>query len=109
MPSSKPLKIKPSEVAADTKKKLIPEVNRHFREEWPPYSVLYSQPLLQLPLSRPSFISSDLPKFYVVHSDPVDCALGWAQTEGVRIPFICAANEKRPGGDWETGVVGYEV
>lgn len=22
--------------------------------------------------------------------------------------FICAANEKRPGGDWETGVVGYE-
>ncbi|TQN65006.1 hypothetical protein CSHISOI_10420 [Colletotrichum shisoi] len=108
MPSSKPLKIKPSEVAADTKKKLIPEVNRHFREEWPPYSILYSQPLLQLPLSRPSFISSDLPKFYVVHSDPVDCALGWAQTEGVRIPFICAANEKRPGGDWETGVVGYE-
>ncbi|OLN90014.1 hypothetical protein CCHL11_07203 [Colletotrichum chlorophyti] len=108
MPSSKPLKIKPSEVAADTKKKLIPEVNKHFRNEWPPVSVLYSQPLLQLPLSRPSFMSSDLPKFYVVHGDPVDCAIGWAQSEGVRIPFICAANEKRPGGDWETGVVGYE-
>lgn len=26
----------------------------------------------------------------------------------VRIPFICAANERRPGGDWETGCVGYE-
>lgn len=24
------------------------------------------------------------------------------------MPFICAANDKRPGGDWETGVVGYE-
>lgn len=67
MPSSKPLKIKPSEVAADTKKKLIPEVNRYFREEWPPYSVLYSQPLLQLPLSRPAFMSSDLPNFCKSH------------------------------------------
>ncbi|PHH91153.1 hypothetical protein CDD83_1487 [Cordyceps sp. RAO-2017] len=26
----------------------------------------------------------------------------------VRIPFICAANERRPGGDWETGCAGYE-
>lgn len=25
-----------------------------------------------------------------------------------KVAFICAANEKRPGGDWETGVVGYE-
>lgn len=27
-------------------------------------------------------------------------------TRQSRIPFICAANDKRPGGDWETGVVG---
>ncbi|TEA12879.1 hypothetical protein C8034_v005485 [Colletotrichum sidae] len=108
MPSSKPLKIKPSEVAADTKKKLIPEVLKHFRDEWPPYSILYQQPLLQLPLNRPSYMSSDLPLFHVVHGDPVDCAIGWASSEGVRIPFICAANDKRPGGDWETGVIGYE-
>jgi uncharacterized protein (TIGR02452 family) len=26
----------------------------------------------------------------------------------VRIPFLCAAHEKRPGGDWETGTSGYE-
>ncbi len=25
-----------------------------------------------------------------------------------RIPFICVANDKRAGGDWETGVTGYE-
>ena len=24
------------------------------------------------------------------------------------VPFICSANDKRPGGDWETGVVGCE-
>ena len=26
----------------------------------------------------------------------------------IRVPFICAANERRPGGDWETGCSGYE-
>lgn len=26
----------------------------------------------------------------------------------IRVPFICAANERRPGGDWETGCAGYE-
>ena len=32
----------------------------------------------------------------------------WVDQTGCAIPFICAANDKRPGGDWETGVVGYE-
>jgi hypothetical protein len=41
--------------------------------------------------------------------DPVNNAIGWAHSLGEQVPFICAANEKRPGGDWETGVVGYEV
>ncbi|RKK21324.1 hypothetical protein BFJ66_g17413 [Fusarium oxysporum f. sp. cepae] len=26
----------------------------------------------------------------------------------VRIPFICPANERKPGGDWQTGCIGYE-
>lgn len=41
--------------------------------------------------------------------DPVNIAISWAESLNVPIPFICSANEKRPGGDWETGVVGYEV
>ena len=44
----------------------------------------------------------------VYHADPVDFALSWVNTTGCAVPFICAANDKRPGGDWETGVVGYE-
>lgn len=40
--------------------------------------------------------------------DPVDAALDWAQQAQIRIPFLCAANDKRAGGDWETGVLGYE-
>lgn len=41
-------------------------------------------------------------------SDPVDFALGWATQMQIAIPFLCAANDKRAGGDWETGVLGYE-
>ncbi len=37
----------------------------------------------------------------------MDLTISWAREVGEKIPFICAANEKRPGGDWETGVVGY--
>jgi hypothetical protein len=46
--------------------------------------------------------------------DPVDFVLHFQveetqnRGERFRVPLICAANEKRPGGDWETGVVGYE-
>ncbi|PNH71731.1 hypothetical protein VDGD_09940 [Verticillium dahliae] len=129
MPSSKPLKIKPSEVAADTKRKLIPEVTKHYRNKWPPYSYLYPQPLVDLPLPRGPHMHPDLPKFRtynpspswklldnvvlttdmdVYSGDPVNIAISWAESLGAAVPFICSANEKRPGGDWETGVVGYE-
>jgi hypothetical protein len=40
--------------------------------------------------------------------DPVDRAIEWGRDGGGRVPLICAANERRAGGDWETGVVGYE-
>jgi len=56
----------------------------------------------------------DPPQFEVMKGDAVDIAtiMAGVETERlgdeVRIPFVCAANEKRPGGDWETGVVGYE-
>lgn len=40
--------------------------------------------------------------------DPVNLALNWQVEAGLNIPFICAANDKRPGGDWETGAHGYE-
>ncbi|KKY29692.1 hypothetical protein UCDDA912_g10378 [Diaporthe ampelina] len=49
------------------------------------------------------------PTFWIHTDDPVDLATNWsARNNNTRVAFICAANEKRPGGDWETGVVGYE-
>jgi hypothetical protein len=38
----------------------------------------------------------------------VDVALDWAPTEEVPIPVIMPANDKRPGGDWESGVMSPE-
>lgn len=38
----------------------------------------------------------------------MDFTIEWEEQVNQRIPLICAANDKKPGGDWETGVVGYE-
>ncbi|KAI0148552.1 hypothetical protein GGR57DRAFT_233994 [Xylariaceae sp. FL1272] len=105
MPSSKP---KPSEVASEAKKHYIPTIRREYAHEWPTCSYLYQKPLEQIPLrpQGPSLVSQ--PEFYVCAGDPVDFTIDWEARVQDRIPFICAANDKRAGGDWETGVVGYE-
>ncbi|XXH01988.1 hypothetical protein Hte_008352 [Hypoxylon texense] len=106
MPSSKP---KPSEVAAETKKHYIPIIKKEYAQQWPTHSYLFQQPLQQIPLqSTVSGFSPSPPEFYVCPGDPVDFTIDWKNKVNLRIPFICAANDKRAGGDWETGVVGYE-
>ncbi|KAM3507054.1 hypothetical protein MY10362_001981 [Beauveria mimosiformis] len=107
---------KPSEVASDTKRNLIPLVNTSYAETYPPYSVLYREPCVQLPVKRRASLQP--PFFRVEQGDPVVRALRYAaddsqasQSAGgprIRIPFICAANERRPGGDWEIGSLLYE-
>ncbi|KUI63140.1 hypothetical protein VP1G_10252 [Cytospora mali] len=107
--SSKSSKPKPSEVAAQTKKYIIPHIRKHHASTWPLYSYLFPKPLSYTPdmfPARPVTLSN--PNFWVYTTDPVDFAIGWAATNNTKVAFICAANEKRPGGDWETGVVGYE-
>ncbi|KAK3689854.1 hypothetical protein B0T22DRAFT_180913 [Podospora appendiculata] len=109
MPSSgsKSAKPKPSEVAAETKKHYIPLIRNEYASKWNPMSYIYHEPLVQINfLERPLDVSP--PQFTVSYGDPVDYALAWAAQSQNPIPFICAANDKRPGGDWETGVVGYE-
>ncbi|KAI1813691.1 hypothetical protein GGS20DRAFT_468032 [Poronia punctata] len=105
MPSSKP---KPIDVAAEAKKQYIPLIRDEYAHQWPTYSYLFQKPIEQIPLQPlgPSFSPS--PEFYVCSGDPVDFTIGWKKRVNTRIPFICAANDKRAGGDWETGVVGYE-
>ena len=112
--SSKSSKPKASEVAAETKKYYIPLIRKKFAGSWPTMSYLYHQPLQQLDVPPRLAGFPSPPAFHVTCGDPVDFALQMAASETertgaiTRVPFVCAANEKRPGGDWETGVVGYE-
>ncbi|KAK3347473.1 hypothetical protein B0H65DRAFT_149848 [Neurospora tetraspora] len=105
--SSRSSRPKPSEVAAETKRQHIPYIRS--LGTWDISSYLLHQPLAQINFQqRPHDIAP--PQFFVYNGDPVDCALNWAKqiAEPHTVAFICAANDKRPGGDWETGAVGYE-
>ncbi|PTB44546.1 uncharacterized protein TrAFT101_003093 [Trichoderma asperellum] len=110
-------KVRPSDVAADTKRNFIPLVKANYSEMFPPYSILYRHPAAQLDIPRQK-PSTRPPQFRVESGDPVMKAIYYATmdsetSEGargprIRVPFLCAANERRPGGDWETGCSGYE-
>ncbi|CAK7199822.1 hypothetical protein SEUCBS139899_002508 [Sporothrix eucalyptigena] len=115
MPSStSKSKPKASEVAADTRRNYIPLIKNNYAHIYKTNSVLYAQPLEELPLQNIPRSYGRLPTFYVRDGDPAMMAIDWAnhlhsQTgEAVPVPFICSANDKRPGGDWETGVSGSE-
>ncbi|KAL7760761.1 hypothetical protein ACKLNR_007296 [Fusarium oxysporum f. sp. zingiberi] len=109
-------RLRPSEVAADTKRNFIPLI-KNYSNLFPPYSFLYRQPISQCTIQRRKPTTRP-PSFKIEVGDPVMKALAYAamdtqQSEAVggprvRIPFICPANERKPGGDWQTGCIGYE-
>ncbi|KAK4143056.1 uncharacterized protein C8A04DRAFT_12690 [Dichotomopilus funicola] len=106
-PSTSRSKPKPSEVASEAKRVYIPTIRNNYSSTWSTCSYIYQQPLLQINFTeRPLDLSP--PQFFVRSGDPVNIVLDWVDSVQCAIPFICAANDKRPGGDWETGVVGYE-
>jgi len=46
---------------------------------------------------------ADVPLAFM-ERDPVDLAIEWSNGEKPLIPVIMPAHDKRPGGDWETGM-----
>ena len=106
-------RVRPSDVAAETKKTFIPTIRTNFADTYPTYSILYRAAAKDLIIDPASTVQ--VPEFFVEVGDPVSQAIYYAAagqngaTEPeARIPFLCAANERRPGGDWETGCSGYE-
>jgi uncharacterized protein (TIGR02452 family) len=111
--------VRPSEVAADTKRNFIPTINHHYAKTsmFPPFSVMFRHPTTDLRVPRRT-CSTRPPTFFIEAGDPVWSAISYGQMDSqqseaaggpsLRTPFICAANERRPGGDWETGCSGYE-
>lgn len=111
MPLAKP---KPSEIAAEAKKTYIPYIEQKL-PEYPRKSVLH---LDSYSLRITPRLSNDTRlRVAVIDGDPVDVALDWyeynvknpaATTNVKRIPVVNMANEKRAGGDWESGLMAPE-
>jgi hypothetical protein len=109
-----PSRVKPSEIAAEAKRIYIPHILKTcIRDRTTSY--LY-------PDASAIKISSDKRtgqrlRVAIVEGDPVDYALGWYQLVSTdpsyrhsvkRIPVVNMANEKRAGGDWESGLMAPE-
>ncbi|KAI9723755.1 MAG: hypothetical protein M1812_001055 [Candelaria pacifica] len=115
MPQAKP---KPSEVAAEAKKTYIPYIEQRL-PEYPIKSYLH-------PDSSDIRVAPDVGqekrlRVAVIDGDPVEVALDWYEynvntqqkelSDGAtipRIPIVNMANEKRAGGDWESGLMAPE-
>ncbi|KAF2087226.1 hypothetical protein K490DRAFT_42602 [Saccharata proteae CBS 121410] len=111
MPQARP---KPSEIAAEAKRTYIPYIER-MMPEYPVRSVLY--PDTSAMRVSPEDKSRQRLRVAVIDGDPVDVALDWyryVRQNGIvhgkakAIPVVNMANEKRAGGDWESGLLAPE-
>ncbi|KAF2685751.1 hypothetical protein K458DRAFT_364742 [Lentithecium fluviatile CBS 122367] len=110
MPPSRP---KPSEIAAEAKRLWLPYIWREFIKN-PVTSYLYpDSAAIKIHPSKRSPIRT---RVAVMEGDPVNYALGWYQTATrdpahrncKKVPVVNIANEKRAGGDWESGLMAPE-
>ena len=117
MPQIKP---KPSEIAAEAKRTYIPYIEQKL-PQFPAKSFLHAETRsLSTGLGQ---VQEKRLRVAVIDGDPVDVALGWSDSnlrigeqndqqslsrEAARIPVVNMANEKRAGGDWESGLMAPE-
>ncbi|KAG6022184.1 hypothetical protein E4U19_005194 [Claviceps sp. Clav32 group G5] len=82
-----------------------------------PFSILYHDTATDFRIDRRTQSRSP-PLFRVVAGDPVTIALAYAASDSeaseaigggrIRVPFICSAHDRRPGGNWRGELSGYE-
>ena len=112
-------KSKPSEIAAEVKTLYIPHIVRAY-PQFPVRSTSYPN---TDKLRVTKFNPGRRLRVAVVAGDPVDVALDWhdssckdtiagraskSSISGLSIPILNMANEKRPGGDWESSTIAPE-
>jgi hypothetical protein len=107
-----PTRPKPSEIAAEAKRIYMPHIWKTCIEH-PVTSYMYQDSsMIKITSDKRS---QPRTRVAVVEGDPVDYALGWYQYvasdssyRNKRIPVVNMANEKRAGGDWESGLMAPE-
>lgn len=108
MPPSKP---KPSEIAAEAKRVWMPYIWKHYIKTAKTSYLYPDASQIRVNVDKRS---SQRTRVAVMEGDPVNYALGWYQSalsadpNCKRIPVINVANEKRAGGDWESGLMAPE-
>ena len=115
-------KLKPSDVAAEAKRTYIPYIEQRL-PQFPAQSYVYPDSSKLRPNHGNSNGVKRKLRIAVIDGDPVDVALDWydynvrsnakdctaeGENAGGRIPVVNMANEKRAGGDWESGLVAPE-
>ncbi|POS85927.1 hypothetical protein EPUL_003375 [Erysiphe pulchra] len=96
-------------IAHEAKNTYIPQIQHYYGSVWPATSYLCFSESMKPPPKKDDplkcrFANPTYEAFY--DRDPIDLALNWADPEDPRpIPVIMPANEKRPGGDWESSVM----
>lgn len=116
-----PPKLRPSEVAAEAKRVYMPYIEQRL-SSYPAKSYLHPNSSTIRIHSAPA--SAKRLRVAVIDGDPVDVALDWYEAnkkaaqavlsvgspppECPRIPIVNMANEKRAGGDWESGLMAPE-
>ena len=114
-----PAKLKPSDIAAEAKRTYIPYIEQRF-PQFPVTSYLYpDSSKLRI---NPANGQTRRLRVAVIDGDPIDVALDWNEynrkgvtasatgtpDEAGPIPVVSMANEKRAGGDWESGLIAPE-
>ena len=112
-------KIKPSDIAAEAKRLYIPHVTTSC-PQFPARSISFSD---TSSLKGEPRTGCEKLRVAVIDGDPVDVALDWhdanckdsaagstsrSSVAGSSIPVVNMANERRPGGDWESGLIAPE-
>ncbi|PSN62910.1 hypothetical protein BS50DRAFT_132453 [Corynespora cassiicola Philippines] len=111
MPPSRP---KPSEIAAEAKRIWMPHIWKYYIKD--STTAIRYEDASVLKVSRDKY--QHRTRVAVVEGDPVNFALGWyqsaiadpsnRQSSFKRVPVVNMANEKRAGGDWESGLMAPE-
>lgn len=111
MPMSRP---RPSEVAAEAKRVYHPYIAQRMPDN-PAYSIAYPDCSI-LQIENPGVRRCRL-RVAIEDADPVDVAISWTQSliedptdssAAKDVAIVNMANEKRPGGDWESGIIAPE-